>query len=691
MTKAWFPRFLCVALLVVAGAVQAAPMSLRELAEGLDTHPDYALALSEGELADAQLARERAASGARLYGNLGGASAYEPQFGGGTRDYTSLLGSLGVRYPLLAAAGEERIKVGYATIDAMLARVQRETLRQRLLQDLRNDYYAHARAEAQQALAARVLQDAVRIREVLAQRVAARLLLDGERRDLELGLAQAERQQVAAQAEQARAAHALRQWRPDFAGQVAQGPGGPLATPARQDVEDALQALVELQQELAAAGSSSLRANAYVAANARKDSDLGRASGFNAGISFELPLDAAGVARSSQRETTARVQRARLLLQRQDEALRQWHAALVQTQEGALAELRFARSTAVASGAALREAAERARLAAGVAGDPIERWVRARNNHYAALNGLLLAQTRAWAVGVDIADEVSGCAMPDLAWLHWVALQAPPVEACAPTPAATAPRLAVYAWGGQSSLASAAARAALDELGASDIWLSFSAPQLRALAESAARAQLAEQIRAQQRLGRRVGLLLGDPDWLRSAQGASLGKLVRSLADLPFDGLHLDLEPDQLPPAERDADGMALAWRNLAARVAELRTTSRLPITLSIHWRALLPDAAGQCPACAAAQAADEVAVMLYTTSADSARTRILRIAATLPGKPLWLAQSIEPELGPDESHYRAGRAALRRHLQGLQALASQGVLRGTAVQSLETYLSASP
>ncbi|WP_158239095.1 TolC family protein [Uliginosibacterium sp. TH139] len=692
MSATFLLRLVCCLLLLCAGAVQAAPaFRLQDFADALESHPDYALAGAERELAESQLERERASGGLRLYGDAGAANVYEPQFGGGSRDYYSLLGSLGLRYPLLGTAGEQRLRVGYAGIDALLSRVQREALRQRLLQDLRSSYYGYARAEAQQALARHFLAAAPQIRAALAQRQQAGLLLEGEARELALSLTQAERQQASAAAELLRFGRELRRWRTDFAGQLVAGPGGGLDLPAEQTSDQALLALQTLQDELARAGSSPLRANAYVAGNLRRDDDLGRASSINAGISFELPLDAAGVARSTRRESAARVQRARLLLQQQRDEAARWREAMLNEQADAQAELRLAAAAAAASGSRVRETGQRAQLKAGVAGDPIERWVAARSAHFTALNALIAAQARAWAAGDDSPLTAQGCLLPAAAWLSWEALRQPPAEACPNLLVVQPARRAVYAWGGLQALEGEAVRRALGELLVSEVWLSFSPADLQQLTAAGPRQRLAAQIRAQQRAGRRVSLLLGDPDWLRAGRGETLLAIVRNLAELPFDGLQLDLEPDQLSPAERSGPGEAQAWRELARRVAELRAISPLPIGLSIHWRALVADAGGLCAACRAAASADDVVVMLYSTSAASARERIQRIAANLPGKALWLAQSIEPELAPDESHFRAGQSALRKHLEGLQSLAEQGVVAGFAVQSLETYLKASP
>ncbi len=666
---------------------------------GLEKHPDYIETTSGEELASSRMERERSGSGLRIYGTAGFLGGREPQFVGGLRKYTSILGSLGLRYPLLGSAGEERLRVGYARIDTLLAGAQRQFQRTRLLQLLRVTYHGYDRADAQLALTRFYLRDAQAIREILERRVQAHLLLDADRRELELGLAQGERREAAASAELEQLGTELRRWREDFGGRVIHGAGGELPPIDEKASVEALATLSKLEKEVNSAGTFvPLRANAYLAATAHRDDDIGRGVSVGAGLTFEVPIEALALKRAVGRESRAYVRRAiNTLVTLRDTASR-WHGTVAQEQASVAAEVRHARAAAEASGAALEETSRRASLKSGIAGDPIERWVRARNGHYSSLLNLLDAEARAWALGGEAKTAAtSACSLPSVAYLGWQSLLAEPGPACevrqilqAPAEGLSAKR-AVYAWGGLATLQSSKAKEALDELQVSDLWLSFSAKDLKQLSQPKTRQRTASKLREQQQRGRRVVLLLGDSEWLRSGQEASLLAVVRDLADLPFDALHLDLEPGQLTPAQEQGAEQDAAWVALGSRIAELRTETKVPIQVSVNWRALTPDAEGRCAACAAVKGADEISVMLYSTALASVRERMARIAAVVRDKPLWLAQSIEPELSGEESHFKAGRASLRARLDEFQDPTSQGRLSRVAIQSLETYMSAKP
>ena len=75
-----------------------------------------------------------------------------------------------------------------------------------------------------------------------------------------------------------------------------------------------------------------------------------------------------------------------------------------------------------------------------------------------------------------------------------------------------------------------------------------------------------------------VLLLLGDPAWINPADRPKLMALIRRFQNVPFDGLHLDLEVEQLGwpvPAARLQD-----WLNT---VKEAKKRSPWPLSISAH------------------------------------------------------------------------------------------------------------
>lgn len=58
--------------------------------------------------------------------------------------------------------------------------------------------------------------------------------------------------------------------------------------------------------------------------------------------------------------------------------------------------------------------------------------------------------------------------------------------------------------------------------------------------------------------GKKVELLLGDPDWILPEHRGDLLQIVSKLVKASFDGLHLDIEPDQLESGLTGKTG----WKN---------------------------------------------------------------------------------------------------------------------------------
>ena len=73
--------------------------------------------------------------------------------------------------------------------------------------------------------------------------------------------------------------------------------------------------------------------------------------------------------------------------------------------------------------------------------------------------------------------------------------------------------------------------------------IGLSATQVRTADSGAA---LSDLIREAHGRGQRVLLLLGDPAWINPADRPKLMALIRRFQNVPFDGLHLDLEVEQL-------------------------------------------------------------------------------------------------------------------------------------------------
>ena len=84
-----------------------------------------------------------------------------------------------------------------------------------------------------------------------------------------------------------------------------------------------------------------------------------------------------------------------------------------------------------------------------------------------------------------------------------------------------------------------------------------------------------------------MDLLLGEPLWILPKFRQELLGLIEEFADLPFKGIHLDLEPNQLA-GEQYREIYLL--RQLIRTLQAAKRVSQVPIGLSIHYRYLQPD-----------------------------------------------------------------------------------------------------
>lgn len=215
--------------------------------------------------------------------------------------------------------------------------------------------------------------------------------------------------------------------------------------------------------------------------------------------------------------------------------------------------------------------------------------------------------------------------------------------------------------------------AALRAAGVRRVYIGLDAWQVKAMTRTRqGLARLIEQARAQDLA---VSLLLGDPLWLTPQHRGELTGLVRELADLSFDALHLDLEVEQLGwPVP---DGRLTQWLDTLKAV---RTASPWPIEISSHYRWFEPAAqGGLCVPCELPRlGVSAVSLMIYTRNPDRSTALARAAAQRWPALTFRLAQSMEPKLSPEESwagaDSRRMAESMRKWREVLEPLGVQGV-----------------
>ena len=217
-----------------------------------------------------------------------------------------------------------------------------------------------------------------------------------------------------------------------------------------------------------------------------------------------------------------------------------------------------------------------------------------------------------------------------------------------------------YIWDSTSLLDPQQREGELRELrraGMTELMVGLSGSQVKAGAVT--QRQLKELIDRAHRLGFRVQLLLGDPEWILPSGRQGLLALIRLYRNLPFDGLHLDLEVEQLGwpvPPQRLRD-----WISTLEAAAQV---SPWPVNLSSHPRWFeTTDTKSPCIPCAI-RPSQQVSLMIYTRNPQRSAARGLAVARRWPKLRLRLAQSVEAGLEPGLSWQGSTAGALQVQVQ---------------------------
>jgi hypothetical protein len=165
--------------------------------------------------------------------------------------------------------------------------------------------------------------------------------------------------------------------------------------------------------------------------------------------------------------------------------------------------------------------------------------------------------------------------------------------------------------------------------------------------------------------GLTVELLLGEPSWLLPAHRDELLKIVKDLRALPFDGLHLDIEPDQLAGAGEAPEPLLLGVLETAQAV---RRVSPWRVEISLHHRYLSARLGSSTLGDALSDADIAVTVMTYVANPE----RVIQIARPLleryPRLTVHVALSLESSLNTEESLYQYPAEERARRISAIEA-----------------------
>jgi len=229
----------------------------------------------------------------------------------------------------------------------------------------------------------------------------------------------------------------------------------------------------------------------------------------------------------------------------------------------------------------------------------------------------------------------------------------------------------------------------LSENGIQRILLSFDDRQLKEYQRLPARSKLKNFIEKAKGQGIGVELLLGEPLWILTEHRRDLLIIIQQLADLPFAGLHLDLEPNQLNASEySDEYVLTQLLRTLEA----VKGVSPWPIGLSIHPRYMENKKNRICIGWGLSNLRlDEITLMVYVSEPKRVAKRVNAILNEYPEVTFSVAQSVEPVLAESESYAAHGRIDFQGKMEELRSAIDKPNFSTIVIQSWKDYLGLKP
>ncbi|HEV3285462.1 MAG TPA: TolC family protein [Steroidobacteraceae bacterium] len=606
------------AALWLAPAVALALPPLEQLEARLELSPAAQLAERAYESTRDALNAGRIGLGVSAFGNVG----YEHNHGiidpQSSWTYNQGMVGGGLSMPLLGSRLQLEQSLSDQQVQLAVLDARRQLQRREIVARLRKAYGDYWLAQRLTLLAQSYLQDELTFEHVAELRTRAGLLLDADRLELSSGFSLARRDEASGGADREVALGMMRELTgQDLDGGIAVRPMVPLACAAlaASDAEwvDADPELTGLQKVVAVREDSPrdsalypVQSSVQLGYQTLEDWPTGQhGSSAVLSLTFQVPLEYGTERRLLKRAAAAQLAQARLEYDMRRQELKAQRSELVGRANVLTQSSDFAATRLAAADAAVEE---RSLRAVSLGGDVAEQLQRARVQRYNAAKALAEADKALVYWYADWARfEAAPCEAPanvgprPMLPESVTAGRAALLPAASFTPANVAPADAVsreapglkpdralYLWHSADWLANTANTAGVGKFaemhtaGIRRLLISLDAQQMqRALADPA---PLVRAVRSTHEQGFSVELLLGDPTWIRPGGREQLLALIAGLKSVPFDGVHLDLEPAQLDPAPDKLPGLLVS---LTRTLAAVSLASPWPVAMSTHPRDL--------------------------------------------------------------------------------------------------------
>jgi outer membrane protein TolC len=659
-------------------------LSLGQLEKALGNPAEVLIATADLEAGMAQLAQQRSEMGLKLFGNANSGYAHDASLNDANRNYGIFDFRAGLRYPLLGRAEAEERGLAEAETAIQEHEQRLRLARNQSLAALRRQYLLYWSTQQKLNLTRDFLAGENQQSELLLRRQQAGYLLASDYLEIIGAFDQAKRNRETLRVAQQKALNTIHRLT-----MVASSPF--LALPPQlpapcQEVDQLKSAIMEDYPtiQLLRHRFDGLRRQASLTRFASADASLDFYSAignddslagpeYSIGVSFAVQLPFGRLRQGEapiQQTYRAQIQKARQELELESStvwALAQEALALYQASQ---ADLSFANQRLQAATERLRESTLRA---AHWEGDTLEKLQQSRYAFYLAALDYIDAQTRQWSQQINLLEY-----QPQPAAVH-------PSNGTRqdPTPMRQTAVKGFYVWEAhalrEQSDTDPLFWKRLQRAGSDRLLVSLNPSQIEALAQPVVRDSFAAWLKQARSEGMAIELLLGEPLWMLPKHRGDLLKIVRALADLPFSGLHLDIEPDQLSPSAHELPYLLTEWLN---SVRAVKNVSPWTLGVSLHPRYLLggenwPDIGNGLVEIGA----KEVALMIYSSNPARVMDVATAILQRYPALSFLIAQSVEPQLSSQESHQSAGRQLFEERME--QVVKGLGLpnFRGLIVQ----------
>lgn len=180
-----------------------------------------------------------------------------------------------------------------------------------------------------------------------------------------------------------------------------------------------------------------------------------------------------------------------------------------------------------------------------------------------------------------------------------------------------------------------------------------------------------------------IELLLGEPTWIYPADRHKLLDILKLLDDLPFKGLHLDLELDQLDESKLTRDQQMV---ELVSTIKAVTRSTNLPVTLITHPR-YSASSDDFCLFCELEKTSiHEISLMIYLNNYKSVAKKAEKIIKQYPGIKFSIAQSIEPEIDSANTYNHLNINQLSIEMAKLRSMLLQPNFNGIVIQSWSDF-----